>query len=311
MADNAGLQIGFIGVGTMGRGMVKNLLKAGFPVTIYARHPEKVRDVIEAGAKLATSSKAVAEQSQVIITILPNTPEVEEVILGPDGVAEGARAGSVVIDMSTINPETSRKLAAHLAEKGLDFLDAPVSGGSVGADNGTLTIMAGGETSVFEACLPVFQAMGRAEAIFHIGPVGAGETIKIINNVLSAINAAASSQALVLGVKAGLDPETITKVVGLSSGASWQLGNAFPLRVFTGSFQPGFFTELMDKDIGLALDLGTANGVELTLAETARQLYTAALENGYGRNDYTSIIRPLEQAHGVKVRSSKTTGGPA
>lgn len=306
MADNTGLKVGFIGVGTMGRGMVKNLLKAGFPVHIYARHPEKVQDVIEAGAKLAPSIKAVAEQSQVIITILPNTPEVEEVILGPNGVAEGARAGSVIIDMSTINPETSRNLAVRLAEKGLDFLDAPVSGGSVGADKGTLTIMVGGEAPVFEACLPVFRAMGREEAIFHIGPVGAGETIKIINNVLSAINAAACSQALVLGVKAGLDPETITKVVGLSSGASWQLANAFPLRVFTGSFQPGFFTELMDKDVGLALELGTSNGVELTLAEIARKLYSTALENGYGRDDYTSIIRPLEQAHGVKVRSNNS-----
>jgi 3-hydroxyisobutyrate dehydrogenase len=288
----------------MGRGMVKNLLKAGFEVTIYARNAEKVQDVIEAGAKLAPSSKAVAQASQVVITILPNTPEVEEVILGSDGVLEGAQAGTIVIDMSTINPQTSRNLSARLAEKGVEFLDAPISGGSVGADNGTLTIMAGGEASSFERCLPVFRAMGREEAIFHIGQVGAGETVKIINNVLAAINAAACSQALVMGVKAGLNVEMITRVVGLSSGANWQLANAFPRQVFTGAFKPGFFTELMDKDVGLAIELGAANGIELTLAEAARKLYTTAIEQGYARDDYTSIIRPIEQTAKLEVRSN-------
>ncbi len=302
MSNDSGLKVGLVGVGTMGQGMVKNLLKAGFPVTIYARSPEKVQDVIQAGAVLAESSKAVAEASDVIITIVPNTPEVEEVILGTNGVLEGAQSGAVIVDMSTINPATSRKLSALCTAKGVSFLDAPVSGGSVGAQNGTLTIMVGGEQSVFERVLPVFKAMGREEAIVHIGPVGAGETVKIINNVLGAIIAAACSEALVMGVKAGLDPEMTAKIVGMSSGANWQLANAFPRNVFSGAFQPGFFTELMHKDVGLAMELGEENGVPMTMAAQARPIYQAALDAGFGRDDYTAIIRPIEQAAGVEVR---------
>ncbi|HEX2912476.1 MAG TPA: NAD(P)-dependent oxidoreductase [Chloroflexia bacterium] len=305
MADSSKQRVGFIGVGTMGRGMVKNLLKAGFEVTIYARNPEKVQDVISAGAKLADSSKAVAEQTDVIITIVPNSPQVEEVILGRNGVLEGATGGKIIVDMSTINPETSRKVAAACAAKGVAFLDAPVSGGSVGAENGTLTIMAGGDEAVFQQVVPVFQAMGREEAIIHVGPVGAGETVKIINNMLGAISAAAASQALVMGLKAGVEPEIVEKIVGMSSGANWQLNSAFPRLVFSGSFKPGFFTELMHKDIGLAIQLGKDSGVELTIAEVTEPIYRAAIEAGYGRDDYTSIIRPIEQAAGVEVRSKK------
>lgn len=161
------LKVGFIGVGTMGQGMVRNLLKAGFEVTIYARNPQKVQEVVSLGATLVNSSREVAEASDVTITIVPNSPQVEEVILGANGVLEGAKAGSVIVDMSTINPETSRKVAALCAEKGIAFLDAPVSGGSVGADTGTLTIMAGGDKETFERCVPVFRGMGREDAIYH------------------------------------------------------------------------------------------------------------------------------------------------
>lgn len=304
MSEGEKLRVGFIGVGTMGRGMVKNLLKAGFPVTIYARNPEKaeVQEVIEAGAKLAESSRAVGESSDVVITIVPNTPEVEEVILGANGVLEGARPGTTIIDMSTINPATSRKVAALCAEKGVSFLDAPVSGGAWGAENGALTIMAGGEKEIFERVYPVFVAMGRADAILHIGPVGSGEVVKIVNNMLGAIITAATSEAFTMGVKAGADPAIMAEVVGKSSGASWQLANAFPRNIFSGAFQPGFFTELMYKDVGLALELGAETGASVTLAEQARRLYAAAIEAGYGRADYTSVIRPMEQTAGVEVR---------
>jgi 3-hydroxyisobutyrate dehydrogenase len=288
--------------------MVKNLLKNGFPVTVYARHPEKpdVQGVIAQGAVLAESSREVAEKSDVVITIVPNTPEVEEVILGQNGVLEGAHSGLTVIDMSTINPATSRKVAAVCAEKGVAFLDAPVSGGAWGAENGTMTIMAGGEKADFEKALPVFRAMGREDAIIHIGPVGSGEVVKIVNNMLGAIITAATSEAFTMGVKAGVDPALMAEVVGKSSGASWQLANAFPRNIFSGAFQPGFFTELMHKDVGLALELGAETGVPVTLAETAHRLYTAAIEAGYGRADYTSVIRPIEQAAGVEVRVKQT-----
>ncbi len=295
-------RVGFIGVGTMGRGMVKNLLKANFPVTIFARHPEKVQGIVEAGAILVTSSKAVAAVSEVVITIVPNSPEVEEVILGADGVLEGAQPGLTVIDMSTINPATSRKIAAECTKKQVDFLDAPVSGGMWGADNGTLTIMVGGEQPVFERCRPILEAMGRKEAILHIGPVGSGEVVKIVNNMLGAVITAATAQAFTMGTKAGVDPELIFKVVNQSSGASWQLANAFPRNVFTGAFQPGFFAELMHKDVGLALELGQETGVEVSIAEAALKLYSAAIEAGFGRDDYTAVIRPMEQAAGVEVR---------
>jgi len=296
-------KIGLVGVGTMGRGMVKNLLEAGFGVMIYARSPEKVQDVVQAGATLADSIKAVAENCDIIITMVPNTPEVEEVILGENGLLTGAKSGTIIVDMSTINPATSRKVAARCAEKGVAFMDAPVSGGSVGAETGTLTIMAGGDEATFERCLPAFKAMGREDAIYHIGPVGSGEVVKIINNVLGATIAAITSQAMVMGVKAGVDPEVIAEVVGKSSGANWQLSGAFPRNVFSGAFKPGFFTALMNKDIGLALELGNELGVPITVAEEARKLYFAAIEAGYGRDDYTSIIRPLEDQAGVEVRS--------
>jgi 3-hydroxyisobutyrate dehydrogenase len=305
--DNQKLRVGFIGIGTMGRGMVKNLVAAGFPVTIFARNPEKVQDVLTAGGvKLVGSSKAVAENSDITITMVPDSPQVEEVILGEAGVLAGAKPATIIVDMSTINPATSRKVATACQAQGVEFLDAPVSGGSIGADAGTLTIMVGGEHATFERCLPVFQAMGRADAIFHLGPVGLGETVKIVNNVLGGIIAAAVSQALLMGVKAGADINQMTEVVGKSSGASWQLANAFPRNVYTGAFTPGFFTELMRKDIGLARELGEAMGVEMTLADAAYPLYTAALEAGYGREDYTAIIKPLEQALGVEVRTTNT-----
>src|SRR5579862_227806 len=180
------MQVGFIGIGVMGRPMALNLLKAGHEVTIFARHPTKpeVQEVLQAGAKLAPSSRAVAMASAVVITMVPNSAQVEEVVAGPHGLLEGARKGLTIIDMSTISPATSRQLAANAAEKGVNFLDAPVSGGSQGAVNGTLTIMVGGDRAVFDQVRPVLEAMGKSENIFYVGPVGSGEVVKIVNNIL-------------------------------------------------------------------------------------------------------------------------------
>ena len=300
------MQIGFIGIGVMGRPMALNLLKAEHHVTIYARHPDKpeVQEVSNAGAKLAPSPRAVAMASDIVITMLPNSPEVEEVVTGPHGILEGARKGLIIIDMSTIAPAVSRKLAQTTSTREVHFLDAPVSGGSQGAVNGTLTIMVGGEREIFEQVRPVLEAMGKKENIFHVGPNGAGEVVKIVNNILCGAIAASIAESFVLGVKAGADADTMAKVIGVSSGASWQLSNQFPLRAFNGSFQPGFMTDLLHKDLGLALDLAAENTTPAAMTALTRQMYEMARAEGYGREDYTSLLKVLEQMAGVKVRSS-------
>jgi 3-hydroxyisobutyrate dehydrogenase len=299
------MQVGFIGIGVMGRPMTLNLLKAGHDVTIYARHPEKpeVQEVLKAGARPAPSSRAVAIASEVVITMVPNSAQVEEVVAGSNGILDGARKGLIIIDMSTISPATSRKMAEIAATKGAHFLDAPVSGGSQGAKQGTLTIMVGGEQAVFERALPVLEAMGKKENIVYVGPSGSGEIIKIVNNMLVGTIAAATAEAFVLGVKAGVDVDTMAKVIGISTGASWQLSNQFPLRAFNGSFNPGFMTDLLHKDLGLALNLAAENETPVAMTSLARQLYEMARAAGYGHDDYTVLLKVLEQIVGVEVRS--------
>ena len=299
------MQIGFIGIGVMGRPMTLNLLKAGHHVTVFARHPEKaeVQEVLQAGAKRAPSPRAVAMVSDMVITMLPNSPEVEEVVTGEQGILAGARKGLIIVDMSTIAPAMSRKLGELAASQSVHFLDAPVSGGSQGAVNGTLTIMVGGERDIFEQARPVLEAMGKAEHIFYVGPQGTGEVVKLVNNILVGTIAASIAESFVLGVKAGVDVETMAKIIGVSAGASWQLSAQFPLRAFNGSFQPGFMTDLLHKDLGLALELAAAKQTSVPLAALSRQLYEMARAAGYGREDYTSLLKVLEDIAGVKVRS--------
>src|SRR6266487_4799251 len=214
------MQVGFIGIGVMGRPMTLNLLKAEHHVTIYARHPEKpeVQEVLNSGAKLVPSPRAVAMASDIVITMLPNSPQVEQVVAGPNGLLEGARKGLIIIDMSTIAPAVTRKLAQEALLHGVHLLDAPVSGGSQGAINGTFTFMVGGEREIFEQAQPVLEAMGKKENIFHVGPNGAGEIIKLVNNVLCGVIATAIAESFVLGVKAGADVDTMAKIIGVSSG---------------------------------------------------------------------------------------------
>lgn len=301
---NRSMQIGFIGIGVMGRPMTLNLLKAGHGVTIYARHPEKpeVQEVLKAGAKSAPSARAVAMASEMVITMVPNSTQVEEVVAGPQGVLEGTRKGLIIIDMSTIAPSMSRKMAEAAIAKGAHFLDAPVSGGSQGAVNGTLTIMVGGEQNIFEQARPVLETMGKKENIFYVGPSGAGEIVKIVNNMLVGTISASIAEALVLGVKAGADVATMTKVIAMSSGASWQLSNQFPLRAFNGSFQPGFMTDLLHKDLGLALDLAAQQETPVAMTALSRQLFEMARAAGHGKDDYTAVLKVLEQMANIEVR---------
>ncbi len=259
--------------------------------------------MLNAGAQLAPSPRAVAIASEVVITMVPNSAQVEEVVAGPQGILEGAHKGLIIIDMSTISPTTTQKLAEAASAHEVHFLDAPVSGSSQGAVNSTLTIMVGGEQAVYEQVRPVLEAMGKEENIFYVGPSGAGEIVKIINNMLCGIIAAATAEALVLGVKAGADVDTMAKIIGVSSGASWQLANQFPLRAFNGSFEPGFMTNLLHKDLGLALDLAAEHQSPIPLTALTRQLYEMARSVGYGQEDYTSLLKVLEQMAGVEVRS--------
>jgi 3-hydroxyisobutyrate dehydrogenase len=299
------MQIGFIGIGVMGRPMTLNLLKADHNVTIYARHPEKagVQEVIAAGAKMAPSPRAVAMASDIVITMVTNSQDVAEVVAGPQGVLDGVRKGMIIIDMSTIAPSMTRHLAEMAAAKGVHFLDAPVSGGSQGAINGTLTIMVGGEREAFEQARPVLEAMGKN--IFYVGASGSGEIVKIVNNILTGAIAAATAEAFTLGVKAGADVETMAKIISLSTGASWQLSNQFPLRAFNGNFQPGFMTNLLHKDLGLALELAAETQTPAAMTALTRQFYEMSRAAGYGRDDYTSVLRVLEQMAGVEVRATK------
>src|SRR5947209_3499813 len=280
--SEAGMQrVGFIGLGAMGNPMAGNVLKAGFPLTVWARRPEQAEAIVAGGAARAATPRELAAASDVVITVVTNSPDVEELVTGPEGLLTGARPGLVIVDMSTISPEVSRNLAARCKEQGVDFLDAPVSGGTQGAQAGTLAIMAGGEAETFERVRPVLAAMGAK--LFHVGPSGAGEVVKLVNNALVGIIAAATAEAFVLGAKAGADVGTMAEVVGASAGASWQLANQFPLRAFNGSFEPGFMTDLLVKDLDLALGLGGDLRSPLLLTALARQLYGAGQAAGHGR----------------------------
>ncbi len=295
-------RVGFIGLGAMGRPMSGNVMKAGFPLTVWARRPESADELRAAGAGWADSPGKLAAMVDVLILCVTNSPDVEALVSGTEGILTGASKNLIVVDMSTIAPEMSRSLAERCQAQGVRFLDAPVSGGTVAAESGTLSVMVGGEAEALARARPVLEAMGRK--IFHVGPSGSGEVIKLVNNVLAGAIAAATAEALVLGAKAGADVATMAEVIGASSGASWQLSNHFPRRAFSGTFEPGFMTDLLVKDLGLALDLGADSGAPLFLTALARQLYGVAQAAGFGRCDYTSLLRVLESAAGTSVRTS-------
>jgi 3-hydroxyisobutyrate dehydrogenase len=295
------LRVGFIGLGAMGLPMARHVMRAGFPLSVWARRPESAGAIRQEGASWAGSPAELARQSDVVITIVTNSPDVRAVVAGENGILSGAHEGLTIVDMSTIAPATSQELEHMARDRGVDFLDAPVSGGTQGAEAGTLTIMVGGDVAAFERVVPVLEAMGKN--IFHVGPSGTGEIIKLVNNALVGVIAAATSEALVMGVKAGADVETMARVVGLSAGASWQLSNQFPLRAFTGTFHPGFTTDLLSKDLDLALDLGREQQTPIFFTALARQLYLEAQAAGYGKEDYTSVLKVFEAVTGAKVRT--------
>ena len=297
------MRIGFIGLGTMGRPMVRNLLKAGhtpvrmdgFEVTVYGRHPEIVNELVSQGAIAAASPKEVAQASEVVITMLPDSPDVREVVTGEDGVLSGARPGVVIIDMSTISPTVTREMADIASRQGVDYLDAPVTGGEIGAISGTLSIMVGGKPEVFEKCLPILQAMGKN--IVHMGDVGMGQTAKLCNQVICVINIQAACEGLMLGAKAGLDLEKLLSVVSAGSAGSWMLSNLAP-KMLSRDFEPGFKVKLQQKDLRLAL--AAADELALLLPGTGlvHSLFNAVEAAGMGEKGTQALITALEKLAG-------------
>jgi 2-hydroxy-3-oxopropionate reductase len=291
--------IGFVGLGIMGRPMARNLSKAGFSLVVHNRSQGAVDELVTAGARAAGSSEEVARQAEVIILMLPNSPDVELVALGPRGLIGGVRAGQTVIDMSTISPIVSQKVGAALAEKGVRMLDAPVSGGEKGAIEGTLSIMVGGDAAVFEEMLPILQAMGKT--ITRLGPLGAGGFTKLANQIIVAINLTALAEALTLAAKAGLDIELTLKALGGGLAGSRCLDQKTP-NYLAHEFKPGFKIDLHYKDLGLIMDAARALGVPLPTTAVVQELFGALRVRGGGGLDHSGIITLTEGLAGVEVR---------
>jgi 3-hydroxyisobutyrate dehydrogenase-like beta-hydroxyacid dehydrogenase len=289
-----------IGTGLMGIPMSRRLLAAGFPLVVYDVKPEAMRPLLDEGAEAGESPAGVARRCGKVITILPNSSIVEDVVFGESGLLEGFAPGSIYIDMSSSIPTSTAKIAAAMAEKGVEMVDAPVSGGPFGAEEGTLAIMVGGSEDAYQACLPLLRAMGKN--IFHIGPVGSGHTMKTINNMMFSINMLGVAEALVLGAKAGLSPEKIVEVAGTGSGASFALTVKAVRQVLANNYKPGFTTDLLYKDVGIATTLGRELGVPLLAANLAHQMLGIARGRGMNALDNTCVIKLIEEAAGVQVK---------
>jgi 2-hydroxy-3-oxopropionate reductase len=299
-------RIGFIGLGIMGRPMCANLIKAGYSLTVWNRSQPGIDTVVGYGATAGASPADVAAKSDVIITIVTDSPDVQRVVLGPDGVLEGAKPGSVVIDMTTMSPSITRDIAAKLAEREVEMLDAPVSGGDVGAKAGTLSIMVGGKEEVFQRCLPVFQAMGKN--IIHIGPTGAGQTTKLCNQIAVALNMLAGCEAILFAAKSGIDPKKMLDAISAGAAGSWMLSNLAP-RIVQGDFAPGFMIRLAQKDLRLVLE--AANEMQLPLPGTAlmNQVWRAVEAEGGGDLGTQAAIKALEKWANFDLEDARPTEG--
>ena len=294
--------IGFIGLGIMGRPMARNLLKAGYPLVVHSRSQGPVDELVKAGAKAAASPKAVAAQVEILVTMLPNSPDVELVALATNGIIEADNRRLIFVDMSTISPIISQKIAKALEPKGIRMLDAPVSGGEKGAIDAALSIMVGGDKAVFDQVLPVFQAMGKT--ITHLGPLGAGGFTKLANQIIVAGNLTALAEALTLAAKAGLDIELTLKALGGGLAGSRCLDQKTP-NYLAHTFNPGFKSDLHYKDLGLIMEAGRALAVPLPTTAVIQELFNALRQKGRGGLDHSGIITLLEDLAGVEVKGKK------
>lgn len=290
------MRIGFIGLGTMGAPMARRLVEAGHDVTVHNRTREREEPLAALGAKRAASPRACAEGAELVVTMVSDTPDVQAVVLGEQGAALGMERGSVLVDMSTIAPATTRRIAAALAEHGVAMLDAPVSGGSEGAERGTLSIMVGGEAAALERARPALEVLGTT--VTHVGPSGAGQVAKAVNQTIIAGTYAAVAEGMALALAAGIDVEAALRALGGGAAGSWVLENR-ARNMVEGSYPLGFRTRLHRKDLGLALAAARELGVSLPVAAYVEQLETSLVKRGYGDEDVSNIARVVREQAGL------------
>jgi 2-hydroxy-3-oxopropionate reductase len=299
--------VGLIGLGVMGDPMARNLIEAGQSLVVHNRSPEPVQALAEVGAQAASGPREVAERSDVVITMLPDSAAVESVVLGEDGVLAGASEGDLLIDMSTIHPTVSVAVAQAAAQRGVAALDAPVSGGDVGAQQGTLSIMVGGDAADVERARPLLEVLGKT--IVHVGEAGAGQVVKACNQVVVAVTIAAVSEALVLGSKAGVDPERILDVLGGGLAAN-KVMEVRRTNFLEHDFTPGFRIDLHHKDLNIALESGDAYGVPLPVTGLVQQYMRALRAQGHGGDDHSGLLQLVEELADHRIGSERVTNTP-
>ena len=293
------LKIGYIGLGLMGKPMARNLMKAGYQLFVHNRSRASVNELIAEGAVEAFSPAEVAQNVDVVFTNLPDSPDVELVALGKGGIIEGAHKGLIFIDNSTIKPATARKIGKQLAEKGVEMLDAPVSGGDIGAINGTLSIMVGGPRSAFENVQPILTALGKT--ITYVGALGDGQIAKAANQIMVAAQMVALGELLILAQKAGADPEKVVQAIRGGAAGCWTLDNK-PQRLFSGNREPGFKAYMQAKDLGIVIDTAREYGVPLPSAGVHAQLFNAMLEMGMRDLDNSAVVGVIEELAGEELK---------
>ncbi len=292
------LKVGYIGLGLMGKSIARNILKAGFPVVVHNRSRAAVDELTAEGATAANSPAEVASQVDVVFTNLPDSPDVEKVTLGENGILSGGKKGLIVVDNSTIKPASARMIAEKLKEKGMFALDAPVSGGDIGAKNGTLTIMVGGEAEALEKVMPVFQAMGKT--ITHVGDAGAGQVAKAANQIMVAAQMVAMGELLVFSKKAGVDPRKVVDAIKAGAAQCWTL-DVKPPRLFDGNRNPGFKAYMQLKDLNIVLDTAKEYGIPVSSTEENTKLFQQMIEQGMGELDNSAVVGVIERLAGVDI----------
>ena len=292
------LKVGYIGLGLMGKSIARNILKAGFPVVVHNRSRGAVDELAAEGAMPANSPKEVAEQVDVVFTNLPDTPDVEQVVLGENGILEGAHEGLIYVDNSTIKPASARRIAEKLAAKDAIALDAPVSGGDIGAKNGTLTIMVGGEASALETVMPVFQAMGKT--VTHVGDAGAGQVAKAANQIMVAAQMVAMGELLVFSKKAGVDPRKVVEAIKGGAAQCWTL-DVKPPRLFEGNRNPGFKAYMQLKDLKIILDTAQEYDIPISATIENTDFFQQMIDSGMGELDNSAVVGVIEEKAGVKI----------
>jgi 3-hydroxyisobutyrate dehydrogenase len=291
-------RIGFIGLGIMGTPMASNLIKAGFEVIVFNRTPSKADKLVIEGAIRASSIRELAKNSPVVLTMVSDTPDVEDIILSENGIINSIQAGSVVIDMSTISPEATRRIAWRLGEKGVDMLDAPVSGGEQGAIAGTLSIMVGGDAGVLERCRPILDVLGKN--IIHVGSNGMGQTVKLMNQILVVGNLNAVVEALLFAQAQGVDLSKAIEAVKGGAAGSWQLANLGPM-IVRRNFEPGFMIDLVQKDLKLVMEASETIKLPLPVTSLIHQMYYSLQAAGEGQKGTQALVKALERLSGVEI----------